>query len=333
MSENGSSPSPNAEDQIGLFNGFFDDIPRKSISSRSKRLYQRVMALADFAMHVQETLNNDSENSDNVVNNNLDSMNPGPQASDSQDRIDWGQAWNINSADNSDLINNGTGWIGTGPQVANFPTWLEDELQDTGDQALSGNLQRITADPQSQFTNQQNSLGRTYQDNNHPSMAFPFARMPPQNSLAYGNGYTTEHAPTRTISHGHVHQDLSQQGGYASLPQYNYIAPTSDHVDNAGAPTVDRVQVQSDQDAEGEDDSFDANREAENGIEGEEEGEEDDEEGEEDPSIDDGEFVVSDVTGMANIEKPGKVRKDNGYLEWYDPRTETWRKIFLSLIV
>ena len=68
--------------------------------------------------------------------------------------------------------------------------------------------------------------------------------------------------------------------------------------------------------------------EARNGEEDEEADEE-----EESSNMDDSEFIVPNITGVANIEKPGVVRKENRYLEWYNPRTKTWRKIYHFLVV
>ena len=61
---------------------------------------------------------------------------------------------------------------------------------------------------------------------------------------------------------------------------------------------------------------------------GEDEDREDDEE--EGSNNDKGKFVVCDITGMANIEKPGIVRKDNGYLEWWNPKTRHGVRSFFS---
>lgn len=44
-----------------------------------------------------------------------------------------------------------------------------------------------------------------------------------------------------------------------------------------------------------------------------------------DLDTDNGEFVVTDTRGKSNIEKPGIIREDNGYLEWRDNH-QTWRK-------
>jgi len=54
---------------------------------------------------------------------------------------------------------------------------------------------------------------------------------------------------------------------------------------------------------------------------------------ENDYDVDHAEFVIHDVKGVQHVEKPGRVRKDNGYLEWQNPKTKGWRESRIARLV
>lgn len=51
----------------------------------------------------------------------------------------------------------------------------------------------------------------------------------------------------------------------------------------------------------------------------------------EDFETDHGEFVIHDLQNVYHVEKPGVIRKDNGYLEWKHPKTQEWRESLLVI--